>query len=1098
MVLSPVFSSDNLPNGASFADQGDGTAIFHWTPVEGQASTYEINFIASDGVLSTTRQAVIKVNSASDTDGDGMLDDWEREQFGDLERDGLGDADDDGVSDLEEFERGTDPNMPDGPEAPVIIAPILEERVGSKLPQLVVANSTYDGEFDLVYVFEIFADEAYSQLVDAYYSQPEGETETSWQPSTELDEDTTFYWRARSYNGFTYSTWVNGQFFVNSQNSAPNQPVISFPSDGAEIDQLSPVLKVTNATDQDRDILTYEFFVYADDSETVLLSESGFVSEDPSGMTSWQYDQQLVQGEQYYWKVRVTDPDGQKSDSDLAMFSMAILNSAPDVPGILSPIDNGEVANALPELSVTEASDPDGDSLEYLFELDNDTQFISPALQTSGAISGGGNIISWTVPLALQENAQYFWRVKARDPNGAESDWVSASFLVNVENEAPPLPVIKNPGDESWVSTLEPKLEVHPVTDADSDNVNYEFELSDELSISNILQSNNVVDPEFMLQILTDNQWYYWRARAIDEHDLASEWTSVQSFFVNQNDIDDAPVFTWVEPSTNLVVEQGESIEFRWADEDPDSSASIWLYYATDAQGLDKVSITGPINEDGDLGEDSYQWDTTSIEVGTYYLIAEIMDDNTAVSELNTYTVTITLPVTTAEIISPVPGSILPDTTVTFTWEDVDADQYVLDVGTSPGTFDIARVFTPDGSTTQQEISNLPEDGSTVYVRLRTSKNGRNEDVDYEYTAHTYVPETAEITSPTPGSVLPGTTATFVWEDLGADQYVFQAGTSQGSHDIVKVYTQDGSTTQLEVTNLPDDGSTVYVLLQTHKDGRIEQIEYEYTAHTYVPVIAEVTSPIPGSVLPGKIATFIWEDVEADQYVFQAGTSQGSHDIVKVYTQDGSTTQLEVTNLPDDGSTVYVLLQTHKDGRIEQIEYEYTAHTYVPVIAEVTSPTPGSVLPGKIATFIWEDVEADQYVFQAGTSQGSHDIVKVYTQDGSTTQLEVTNLPDDGSTVYVLLQTHKDGRIEQIEYEYTAHTYVPEVAEITSPTPGSVLPGTTATFVWEDLDADQYHLRIGTTEGAFDIGSFSSNDGQATQAEISGLPNDGSTVHVQL
>jgi len=54
-----------------------------------------------------------------DTDGDGLPDDWEIDNFGDLDEDAEGDFDSDGVSNGGEYEGGTDPTVPDT-EAPVV------------------------------------------------------------------------------------------------------------------------------------------------------------------------------------------------------------------------------------------------------------------------------------------------------------------------------------------------------------------------------------------------------------------------------------------------------------------------------------------------------------------------------------------------------------------------------------------------------------------------------------------------------------------------------------------------------------------------------------------------------------------------------------------------------------------------------------------------------------------------------------------------------------------------------------------------------------------------------------------------------------------
>ena len=105
----PALSTALLPAGASFNDKGNGNGIFDWTPAPGQAGKYEITFKASDGILEDSQRTVFTINSISDTDGDGLPDDWEMEYFGTLDRDGTGDFNENGVSDLDEYLNGTNP-----------------------------------------------------------------------------------------------------------------------------------------------------------------------------------------------------------------------------------------------------------------------------------------------------------------------------------------------------------------------------------------------------------------------------------------------------------------------------------------------------------------------------------------------------------------------------------------------------------------------------------------------------------------------------------------------------------------------------------------------------------------------------------------------------------------------------------------------------------------------------------------------------------------------------------------------------------------------------------------------------------------------------
>jgi hypothetical protein len=68
------------------------------------------------------------------------------------------------------------------------------------------------------------------------------------------------------------------------------------------------------------------------------------------------------------------------------------------------------------------------------------------------------------------------------------------------------------------------------------------------------------------------------------------------------------------------------SYTIRWTDKDDDSDAVISLYYDINNSGADGTLIVGGIDENPDGLDDRYEWDTTNIPAGAYYVYALIDD----------------------------------------------------------------------------------------------------------------------------------------------------------------------------------------------------------------------------------------------------------------------------------------------------------------------------------------------------------------------------------------------------------------------------------------------------------------------------------------
>ncbi|MCP4352313.1 MAG: hypothetical protein GY795_43195, partial [Desulfobacterales bacterium] len=361
-----------------------------------------------------------------------------------------------------------------------------------------------------------------------------------------------------------------------------------------------------------------------------------------------------------------------------------------------------------------------------------------------------------------------------------------------------------------------------------------------------------------------------------------------------------------------------------------------------------------------------------------------------------------------AEIYSPAPGATLNSTTATLRWNNSDASQYWMWIGsTGAGSKDL---YSDDqGINTSGTIYSLPNSGETLYVRLHSLVNGEWLFNDYTYTAYTVVK--AEMQSPASESVLSSTSETFAWSDAGAEQYWMWIGTAGfGSKDLYS--DGQGTNTSGTIYSLPNSGETLYVRLHSLVNGEWFFNDYTYTAYTVAK--AEMQSPASESVLSSTSETFVWSDAGAEQYWMWIGTAGfGSKEL---YSGDqGANTSGTIHSLPSSGETLYVRLHSLVDGVWFFNDYTYTACTIT--LAEMQSPTPGSSLGSTTETFVWSDAGADQYWLWIGTSPGGKDVYS----DGQGTNISrtVANLPSAGS-VYVRLHSLVNGNWMHNDYTYTA------------------------------------------------------------------------------
>lgn len=212
------------------------------------------------------------------------------------------------------------------PTAPEINSPQDGVEIDTLEPVLVVDNATDLDMNTLTYFFEIDKVKSFdspSLERSAEIAEGSGET-TSWEPSP-LDDNTTYHWRARAYDVAAYGDWSVASFFVNLFNDPPTTPTLNSPASGGIVTSLYPVLSVNNASDVDKDSLSYRFELYSDP----LLSNGVAIGVVPEGniITSWTVPTMLTNNATYYWLVTASDEELYSNPMPIAVFHVNISGS---------------------------------------------------------------------------------------------------------------------------------------------------------------------------------------------------------------------------------------------------------------------------------------------------------------------------------------------------------------------------------------------------------------------------------------------------------------------------------------------------------------------------------------------------------------------------------------------------------------------------------------------------------------------------------------------------------------------------------------------------------------------------------------------------
>ncbi|MFZ5572204.1 MAG: Ig-like domain-containing protein [Thermodesulfobacteriota bacterium] len=481
-------------------------------------------------------------------------------------------------------------------KAPSVHAPVDKTEFASlAAPDLVIAKPNH-GSTVYTYDFQISKNKAMTD--DDLLAHGENVPETTgqfitWELSKTLAEDlednTWYYWRARSNDGENHSSWVTASFQVNLENEQPGVPAGMEPKDNAVKDTRTPTLKCGIAVDPDDDILKYEFAIYLlDGAEPLVTGEVDGVYDPEHPEIAWTVPEDAALGDKtaYYWRVRAVETlvNGLSGDwSEAYAFSVDTDSDTSLIPTLVYPV-NQEIAVNRPKLKITNSGSACQKPYYYFEIIERGAEEVCGAFQGTYLVqspgipqgqvdpplpggsdweTGEGGIVLpqdpdftyWKTP-ALKDETHYCWRVRLVDAADTENavKWsATGTFFVNLKNDPPTAPVILEPtggaviSDAGQLENL--TLRARPSVDRDEDRIVYEFRL---LKNGGEVATEAVEDvAEWKIPILLDNHaTYQWQVRAYDEHafdggafdpNCASPWSGLAEFHVSINGAPSVP-----------------------------------------------------------------------------------------------------------------------------------------------------------------------------------------------------------------------------------------------------------------------------------------------------------------------------------------------------------------------------------------------------------------------------------------------------------------------------------------------------------------------------------------------------------------------------
>ena len=299
------------------------------------------------------------------------------------------------------------------PAAPTLTSPASGENVNDNTP-LLKWQAPPENSFPLLYWIQVDNEATFEYPIDSGWVSGE-----NWAVDTEL-ADNVYYWHAKTKdNAGKFSNWCTYRSF-RVDISAPAVPTPLSPigdtwsTNNPNLDWGTVTLDNLGNTENSLPV-RYQVWLCESPSfvEPHTVYDSGWITAD-----NWVPPENLseVTGKRYYWRVQAKDNAGNMSEnSSTENFRIDI--SAPLKVQLRSPENNSSLQGAV-TFEWENATELGSGVARYWIQIDNE-----PSFDNTYFVKENDNVTENTYTYALPGTGTYYWRVRAIDNVGYQSDW---------------------------------------------------------------------------------------------------------------------------------------------------------------------------------------------------------------------------------------------------------------------------------------------------------------------------------------------------------------------------------------------------------------------------------------------------------------------------------------------------------------------------------------------------------------------------------------------------------------------------------------------------------------------------------------------------